>query len=98
MLRIKAKWVAAIGLLTLCATAGADEWDDWTAYDPDEVELTQSERWLKIQREGTQATSWPQQQTPQERELVNQRWLDSLSHPIPEFFDTDAAGSFSSDD
>lgn len=56
-----------------------------------EVE-TQTGHWLRLQREGRLASSYPQTSTPAERELALQRWLDSHKHPIPEFFEQDAGG------
>lgn len=97
MPRVKAREWVALGLLTCSMMAGADEWlDDRDAELREGPTLTES--WLQIQREGSQASNRPQQLTPQERELVNQRWLENFSHPIPEFFDVDAAGTFSNDD
>lgn len=51
--------------------------------------------WLSIQREGTQASLHEQQATAVERELSYQRFLESYTHPIPEFFDEKAGGEIS---
>lgn len=55
---------------------------------------TQTDEWLQIQREGSQASSTPQRLSDAEYERANQRWLDSFTHPIPEFFERDAGGGF----
>lgn len=54
-------------------------------------QLSQTERWLELQRSGQQASTQPQVATPTERELAMQRWLDA-QHPIPEFFEQDIEG------
>lgn len=56
-----------------------------------------ADKWLQVQREGSQASSTPQRLSDAERELAHQRWLDSFSHPIPEFYERDAGGGFSED-
>lgn len=53
---------------------------------------TLTERWLHIQGSSQAASGYPQQATPRERELANQRLLDSYQHPIPEFFEQDQSG------
>lgn len=55
---------------------------------------TVADTWLQIQREGSQASATPQQLSASEQELANQRWLDSFTHPIPDFFERDAGGGF----
>ncbi|WP_437882599.1 DUF3613 domain-containing protein [Pseudomonas sp. LRF_L74] len=47
--------------------------------------------WLELQRSGQQASAQAQVQTPSERELSYQRWLESYKHAIPEWFD-DSSG------
>lgn len=56
-----------------------------------------ADKWLQVQREGSQASATPQRLSAQERELANQRWLDSFTHPIPEFYERDAGGGFGQD-
>ena len=56
---------------------------------------TQTGYWLRMQREGTHASPHLQSATPAERELAMQRWLESHTHPIPEFFDQKAGGELS---
>ncbi|TBU75409.1 hypothetical protein DNK10_12240 [Pseudomonas daroniae] len=56
---------------------------------------TQTEYWLRVQRDGLQASRHAQVSTPAERELAMQRWLESHKHPIPEFFDQEAGGELS---
>lgn len=51
--------------------------------------------WLSIQREGEQASPHEQQATDVERELSYQRFLESYTHPIPEFFAQEAGGDIS---
>lgn len=58
---------------------------------------TETDALLQVQREGSQASTTPQRLSSQERELANQRWLDSFTHPIPEFYERDAGGGFSGD-
>lgn len=58
---------------------------------------TVTDEWLQIQREGSQASSTPQRPSAAEYELANQRWLDSFTHPIPDFFERDAGGGFGED-
>ncbi len=55
---------------------------------------TVADSWLQIQREGSQASATPQRLSPREQELANQRWLDSFTHPIPDFFERDEPGEF----
>ena len=68
-------------------TVGQPRQDSGT--EPDE---TLTERWLRIQAGGQAASTHPQQASPQERELANQRLLDSYRHSIPEFFEQDEGG------
>jgi hypothetical protein len=46
---------------------------------------TRTEQWLRLQAQGLAASAHPQQASPAERELANQRLLDSYGHPIPEY-------------
>ncbi|GAA3540688.1 DUF3613 domain-containing protein [Zobellella aerophila] len=50
--------------------------------------------WLQLQREGQVASEHIQTVTPAERELIMKRWLESYRHPVPEFYDQEAAGTF----
>lgn len=52
--------------------------------------------WLELQRSGRVASPVIQSQSAAERELANQRLLDSYGHAIPEFFDENSGGSASS--
>ncbi|WP_010490614.1 DUF3613 domain-containing protein [Pseudomonas sp. S9] len=56
---------------------------------------SKTESWLAIQREGRAASTKLQTATPAERELAYQRWLDSYSHPIPEFYEQEQGGKMS---
>lgn len=58
------------------------------------AEPSQTELWLRIQSSGQQITPHPQQSSLEERELANQRLLNSYGHPIPEFFDDEVGGKF----
>ena len=54
----------------------------------------QAERWLQLQREGTQQSKFTQTATPAERELAMQRLLESYKHPIPEYYGEEEGGKF----
>ena len=56
-----------------------------------------TENWLQLQVSGRAQSPIPQTATPQERELSLQRWLDSYTHPIPEYYKQDEGGSGKSD-
>ncbi|SDK92228.1 Protein of unknown function [Pseudomonas delhiensis] len=43
------------------------------------------EQWLQLQRSGRQASANRQAATPAERDRAYRRYLDSYSHPIPEY-------------
>lgn len=51
-----------------------------------------TEAWLSAQSSGHLASPNLQRSTLEERELANQRLLDSYRHPIPDFFDEDVGG------
>ncbi|TNE89359.1 MAG: DUF3613 domain-containing protein [Gammaproteobacteria bacterium] len=53
---------------------------------------TATESWLRAQSSGRLASPHLQRATLEERELANQRLLDSYRHPIPDFFDEDVGG------
>ena len=55
---------------------------------------SQTELWLLAQSSGQHITPHPQQSSLEERELANQRLLNSYGHPIPEFFDDEVGGKF----
>lgn len=44
-----------------------------------------TDAWMNVQVDGTQASTQPQYATAAEKELANQRLLDSYQHPIPEY-------------
>ena len=48
--------------------------------------------WLQLQSSGRVASPVIQGQTATEREMANQRFLDSYEHPIPEFISNQGAG------
>ncbi len=51
-----------------------------------------TEQWLSIQREGSQASRHAQTASAAERELANQRWLESYKYAIPERYYDDGMG------
>ncbi|MBZ5487046.1 DUF3613 domain-containing protein [Halomonas aquamarina] len=55
---------------------------------------TSADAWLQVQREGSQASPHEQRLSAAEQERASQRWLDSFTHPIPDFFKREDADSF----
>ncbi len=53
------------------------------AHDPEQTEVGV---WLSIQSSSEKASANPQQATDVEKELANQRFLDTYKHPIPDYF------------
>ncbi|RAI71754.1 DUF3613 domain-containing protein [Pseudomonas fluorescens] len=51
-----------------------------------------TEQWLQLQIRGVVASPILQTASATERDLAMQRWLNSFSYPIPQYFDQDAAG------
>lgn len=51
-----------------------------------------TEQWMQLQIRGVVASPFRQTASVTERDLSFQRWLNSFTHPIPEFFKQDAAG------
>lgn len=56
--------------------------------EPRIVEQTAAGAWLSIQSSSEQASMNAQQATTAEKELANQRFLDTYKHPIPDYFPT----------
>ncbi len=56
-----------------------------------------TENWLQLQISGKAQSPIRQVATSQERERSLQRWLDSYTHPIPEYYKQDEGGSGKSD-
>ncbi|WP_085715500.1 DUF3613 domain-containing protein [Pseudomonas sp. B28(2017)] len=54
-----------------------------------------TEQWLQLQIRGVVASPIRQTASATERDLAMQRWLNSFSYPIPEFYDQDQAGDLS---
>lgn len=52
-----------------------------------------TDAWMNVQVDGTQASSEPQYATAAEKELANQRLLDSYEHPIPEYMPRSPGGN-----
>ncbi|MDH4869711.1 DUF3613 domain-containing protein [Pseudomonas sp. BN515] len=73
---------AWIAILLLGACAGLQAAEDARHARHERQRLT--EQWLTIQREGSQASRHAQTATAAERELANQRWLESYKFAIPE--------------
>ena len=57
----------------------------------------ETENWLQLQVSGRAQSPIPQTATPQERELSLQRWLDSYTHPVPEYYKQDEGGKAKSE-
>jgi len=55
-----------------------------------------TESWMQLQIRGVVASTNLQTASATERELAMQRWLNSFTYPIPEFFDQDTGGDVSS--
>lgn len=49
------------------------------------VQPVRTDQWLQLQASGKVASTKAQQASATERELANQRLLDSYGHPIPEY-------------
>lgn len=52
-----------------------------------------AEQWLKLQREGEQASPHPQTATVVEQEKAHERWLKTYNHVIPDQFQVQENGS-----
>lgn len=55
---------------------------------------SQADVWLNAQRDGRYASKHIQSATPLEYEMSLKRWTESYTHPIPEYYDQGAGGSF----
>ena len=71
-------------ILLACIAFPIDALAAETTYPPPAE--TATEALLRVQSSNQQASSRPQQQTARERDQSMQRWLDSYSHQIPDFF------------
>lgn len=83
------KTALIITLLAISLQAAAEESAPSRAQD--EPTLTPTEIWLKLQREGEQASVKRQTLSGPAMENIHKRYLDSFTRPIPERFDP---GSF----
>lgn len=83
--------LTSLALLTLPLAALAIE------PGPSSPQQAETEAWMALQPSGRVASATPQKATPAERELAFKRWLDSNTHPIPEFFDQKAGGTAQGD-
>ena len=52
-----------------------------------------TDAWMSVQVDGSQATAQPQYATAAERELANQRLLDSYEHEIPDYMPRSPGGN-----
>ncbi|KTB57650.1 DUF3613 domain-containing protein [Pseudomonas syringae] len=82
--------LAGIALLLIADNTWADN------SDPSTSAPRQTETWLQLQASGRAASPTPQVNTAAERDLSLQRWLETYKYKIPEFYDQEAGGSFSS--
>ena len=64
---------------------------------PSSVPQQGTEQWLQLQIRGVLASPKLQAASATERDLAMQRWLDSYTYKIPEFYEQDMAGSISSE-
>lgn len=55
-----------------------------------------TESWMQLQIRGVVASTHLQTASAAERELAMQRWLNSFTYPIPEYFDQDSGGEITS--
>ncbi|KPY81714.1 DUF3613 domain-containing protein [Pseudomonas syringae group genomosp. 7] len=74
----------------------SDVWADGDQPPVARPKLT--ETWLQLQASGKAASPTPQSNTPLERDLSLQRWLETYQYKIPEHYEQEAGGSFSSKD
>ncbi|MCJ8204638.1 DUF3613 domain-containing protein [Pseudomonas sp. RGM2987] len=51
-----------------------------------------TESWMQLQIRGVVASTNLQTASAAERELAMQRWLNSFTYPIPEYFNQDTGG------
>ncbi|WP_260960899.1 DUF3613 domain-containing protein [Pseudomonas citri] len=82
-------------LMILCMTClSSTAW----AIEPGPSSAAQqgTESWMQLQIRGVVASTNLQTASAAERELAMQRWLNSFTYPIPEFFDQDKGGDISS--
>lgn len=87
---MKSEMVCMACLLAFASSAGAIE------PGPSSPQQKQTETWLQLQPSGQAASPVSQTNTPTERDLSLQRWLNSYSHEIPDFYDQDKGGKVSS--
>ena len=88
--------VALLGLL-VSLPAAAQEYDykyERIRKESKRTGQSQVDVWLNAQRDGRYASKHIQNATPLEYEMSLKRWTDSYNHPIPEYYDQKAGGSF----
>ena len=86
---MKSEVVIMTCLLTIAGSAWAID------PGPSSAQQKDTEAWLQLQPSGKAASPTPQTATPVERDLSLQRWLNSYSHEIPDFYDQDKGGKMS---
>ena len=47
---------------------------------------TEARAWLDLQRGGSQASETPRPMSGQQAQNIHERYLESFTHPIPEFY------------
>lgn len=60
---------------------------EWESREPEDKPMTQAEKWLELQREGSQASLNKQHLSGPAMENIHKRYLESFTRPIPERFD-----------
>ncbi|KAA8694199.1 Uncharacterized protein ALO80_00113 [Pseudomonas caricapapayae] len=82
-----------IGSMVMLLIAGSA----WAAGDEQSPSAQkQTETWLQLQASGKAASTTPQVNTAAERDLSLQRWLETYKYAIPEHYEQEAGGNFSS--
>ncbi|WP_335945263.1 DUF3613 domain-containing protein [Pseudomonas sp. G166] len=87
---MKTKQLMIVCMLGLSTSAWAIE------PGPSSAAQQGTESWMQLQIRGAVASTNLQTASATERELAMQRWLNSFTYPIPEFFDQDSGGEITS--
>ncbi|MDY7219527.1 DUF3613 domain-containing protein [Denitrificimonas sp. JX-1] len=100
---MKYNTVLAMATLIIAAPVAAQGYyDHYQGHERMRKERTMSAHsqanvWLEAQRDGRYASKHIQNATPAEYEMSLKRWSESYKHPIPEYFDQESAGEFTTD-
>ncbi|NHI02292.1 MULTISPECIES: DUF3613 domain-containing protein [Oceanimonas] len=86
------RYYTAVALLALPSVLAANPLNKDRQGIMEQRLVSQTERWLQLQREGNAASTNVQASTPTEQELASQRWLDSYKHSIPERYEQGSEG------